>query len=140
MTHETKDMTPAELRKFGLVTGAIIIGFIGFFLPWLKGGVEKALHWLTIAGPIGGILIIWAFTHPASLIHFYKPWMAFAEKLGWLNTRIILSIVFYLLFFPIGIIMKLTGKDPMHRKIDTTLSSYRITRETPSRDHMEKPY
>jgi hypothetical protein len=140
MTHETKDMTPAELRKFGLVTGAIIIGFIGLFLPWLKGGMEKALHWLVFAGPIGGALIAWALMHPTSLIYFYKPWMAFAEKLGWINTRIILFAVFYLIFFPMGIIMRLVGKDPMHRKIDTALNSYRITRDNPSRDHMEKPY
>lgn len=39
-------MTDAELRKFGLVTGAILIGLIGCFLPWLKGGIEKMLHWL----------------------------------------------------------------------------------------------
>lgn len=140
MNHETQDMTPAELRKFGLVTGAIIIGFIGIFLPWLKGGVEKALHWLLFAGPIGGALIVWALTHPSSLIYFYKPWMAFAEKLGWINTRIILFVVFFLLFFPLGIIMRLTGKDPMQRKVDTALGSYRINRENPPKDHMENPY
>ena len=140
MTHEMKDMTPAELRKFGLVTGAIIIGLIGLFLPWLKGGFEKALQWLAFAGPIGGALIIWALIHPASLIYFYKPWMAFADKLGWLNTRIILSIVFYGLFMPIGLIMRLFGKDPMQRKMENTLDSYRITREIPTKDHMEHPY
>ena len=140
MTTEHKDMTPAELRKFGLVTGAIIIGLIGCFLPWLKGGLDKMLHWLAYAGPVGGILIVWALAHPASLIHFYKPWMKLAEGLGFINTRIILSILFYGMFMPMGFIMRLSGKDPMERKIDATLDSYRVTRNNPARNHMEKPY
>ena len=141
MTHNPQqEMTPAELRKFGLVTGAIIIGFIGIFLPWLKGGLEKSLHWLTIAGPVGGFLIIWALVHPASLIYFYKPWMKLAEGLGFINTRIILSIVFFVMFFPAGMMMRLLGKDPMERKIDTSLDTYRVNRENPARNHMEKPY
>lgn len=138
--HAQPDMTTAELRKFGLVTGAIIIGFIGLFLPWMKGGIDKALHWLQFAGPIGGVLIVWALAHPASLIYFHKPWMAIAEKLGWINTRIILFLVFYAMFFPIGIIMRLAGNDPMHRRFDNAIKSYRSTRENPTKDHMEHPY
>lgn len=138
MTHETHDMTPAELRKFGLVTGAIIILFIGGFLPWWWN--RDILHWQQVTLPLGGALIVWALAHPASMIYFYKPWMKLAEGLGFINTRIILFVVFYLLFFPMGIIMRLLGKDPMQRKIDTALASYRITRENPSKDHMETPY
>ena len=140
MTNETKEMTTAELRKFGLVTGAIIIGLIGLFLPWLKGGIEKVLHWLVFVGPIGGTLIVWALVHPASLIYFYKPWMKLAEGLGFINTRIILFVIFYGLFFPMGFVMRLFGKDPMQRKIEITANSYRVTRENPTKDHMEHPY
>ena len=139
MTHaNTTDMTPTELRKFGLITGAIIILFIGGFLPWWWN--KDILQWQRVTLPLGGTLIAWALAHPASMIYFYKPWMKLAEGLGYINTRIILFAVFYLVFFPMGIIMRMVGKDPMHRKIDTTLSSYRITRDNPSRDHMEKPY
>ena len=138
MTHETKDMTPAELRKFGLVTGAIIILFIGAFLPWLWE--KNILQWQQVTLPLGGILIVWALVHPASMIYFYKPWMKMAEGLGFINTRIILFIVFYGMFLPMGFIMRLFGKDPMQRKMESTLDSYRITRENPTKDHMEHPY
>lgn len=138
MTHETKDMTPAELRKFGLVTGAIIILFIGGFLPWWWE--KDILQWQKITFPFGGTLIAWALVHPASMIYFYKPWMKLAEGLGFINTRIILFIVFYGMFLPMGFIMRLFGKDPMQRKMEIAADSYRITRENPSRDHMEKPY
>ncbi len=139
-TDKKTEMTVAELRKFGLVTGAILIGLIGCFLPWLKGGIEKMLHWLLYMGPIGGTLIIWALLHPASLIYFYKPWMKLAEGLGFINTRIILFILFYGLFMPMGFIMRITGKDPMHRELNAALDSYRVTRNNPARQHMERPY
>lgn len=141
MTTDNKhDMTETELRKFGLVTGAILIGLIGCLLPGLHGGVEKALRWLVYVGPIGGALIAWALVHPASLIYFYKPWMKLAEGLGFINTRIILFILFYGMFMPMGLIMRLIGKDPMHRQLNTALNTYRSTRSNPARDHMEKPY
>lgn len=138
MTHSIPDMTPAELRKFGLVTGAIIILFIGGFIPWWWDA--NILAWQRYTAPIGGTLIVWALAHPASMIHFYKPWMKFAMVLGTINTRIILFILFYGMFMPMGVIMRLFGHDPMARKIETSLDSYRITRESPDRDHMEKPY
>jgi hypothetical protein len=139
MTHaNTTDMTPAELRKFGLVTGAIIILFIGGFIPWFWDA--NILAWQKVTLPLGGSLIAWALAHPASMVYFYKPWMKLAEGLGYINTRIILFILFYGMFLPMGVTMRLFGKDPMQRKIDTTLNSYRITRDNPSRDHMEKPY
>jgi len=138
MQHSIPDLTPAELRKFGLVTGAIIILFIGGFVPWWWDA--NILAWQRYTLSIGGTLILWAIAHPASMIYFYKPWMKFAMVLGAINTRIILFIVFFALFFPMGVIMRLFGKDPMHRKIDTGATSYRITRENPAKDHMETPY
>ncbi len=138
MTHTTSDMTPAELRKFGLVTGAIIILFIGAFVPWWWD--KNILQWQQVTLPLGGVLIAWALAHPASMIYFYKPWMKLAEGLGYINTRIILFVLFYGMFLPMGLVMQLFGKDPMQRKIDTALASYRVTRENPSKDHMEKPY
>lgn len=142
MTHSPDgNMTTPELRKFGLITGIIIIVFIGGFLPWLKGGLEKVIHWQLYTAPVGGVLISWALLHPASLIHFYKPWMKCAEALGFINTRIILFIVFAFMFVPIGLLMRLLGKDPMHRQfIHDTNSSYRVIREQPTKDHMETPY
>jgi hypothetical protein len=138
MSHTAQDMTPAELRKFGLVTGAIIIALIGGFLPWWWDA--NILAWQRYTAPIGGTLIVWALAHPASMIYFYKPWMKLADGLGFINTRIILFILFYGMFMPMGLLMRLAGKDPMARKIESALDSYRVTRENPTKDHMEKPF
>ncbi len=63
------------------------------------------------------ILVSMALIIPAALGPVYKIWMRFAEALGWVNTRIILSLIFFLIFFPFGIIMRMFN-DPMRRKFD----------------------
>jgi len=52
----------------------------------------------------------------------------------------LLSIVFYLIFLPIGLIMRLFGKDPMKRKFDKSTKTYRVKSKQPSVDHLEKPF
>jgi len=66
--------------------------------------------------------------------------MAVGHALGWINTRIILGILFFVLFSPIGITMKLFGKDPMARKFDKKKESYRIPCSPKNIALMEKPY
>ena len=66
--------------------------------------------------------------------------MRFGHIAGWINTRIILGIMFYLLFFPVGVLMRLVAKDPMARKLDDGAQSYRIRSEAPEKDHIERPY
>jgi len=138
MMHDNKPLSTPELRKFGLVTGALIIVFIGGFLPWL--GDKSILSWQEVTLPIGSVLILWALAHPASLIYVYKPWMFIAEKIGWVNTRIIMAIFFYVIIMPIGFMMRLSGKDPMARKFEARTQSYRITKESQPKEHMETPY
>lgn len=54
----------------------------------------------------------------------YGLWMKFALILSWINTRIILFLMFCLIFTPIGLIIKLLGKDLLEEKIDKTAKSY----------------
>ncbi len=58
----------------------------------------------------------------------YRGWMKFALVLGWVNTRIILSLVYFIVMTPLAFIFKLVGKDPMCRKLSTA-DSYWIKRE-----------
>lgn len=136
--HKPHIMSTAELRKFGWVTGLLIILFIGVLLPWLAD--KSILAWQEITLPIGAVLILWSFIHPASLTHVYKPWMYLAEKIGWVNTRIIMALLFYVIIMPIGVVMRLFGHDPMARKFETQMQSYRITKAPQPKDHMETPY
>lgn len=62
------------------------------------------------------------------LKYIYKIWMKFAHALGWVNTRIILTLVYFLIFTPLALFFKLIGKDPMGRQIEA-VDSYWIKRE-----------
>ena len=130
-----KQQTNTELRKFGLVTGAIVVVLFGLLLPWIFSHKLPLWPWI-----IAGVLWVWALIMPSSLSFVYKGWMAVGHVLGWINTRIILGIMFFILFLPAGIILKLLGKDPMARKLDKSLNSYRVTHKRPDRNHVEKPY
>ncbi len=46
--------------------------------------------------------------------------------MGWVNTRIILGILFYGVVTPMGLIMKLTGRDPMRSAFDPDAQTYRV--------------
>jgi hypothetical protein len=140
MTKQSKQVSAEEMRKFGLVTGAMFAGIFGVVFPlfkMLRHG-EYMFHWWPWA--VLGALGAWGSVHPKSLIYIYKPWMKFAEALGWVNTRIILFVVFFLLFFPIGLVLRLCGHDAMRRRFDASLYSYRNRRVPQDKDHMEQPY
>ncbi len=68
--------------------------------------------------------LILAFTLPVLLKPVYILWMKLAFVLGWINTRVILFILFHLLFTPIGLVMRLFKVDPLDRKIEKNKDSY----------------
>lgn len=66
--------------------------------------------------------------------------MKFGHIAGWINTRIILGIMFFAIFFPAGLLMRIFAKDPMARKLDDAAQSYRVASEIPEKDHVERLY
>jgi hypothetical protein len=136
----------AELRKFGLMFGTIFSLVFGLIIPLLKHGSSLGLpfaatgHWQAWPWIASLVIIAWALLHPASLYLLEKPWMKFAHVAQWVNTRIIMLFLFYVIILPIGLLLRLFGKDNMHRKFDSKTTSYRIKPEAQDRSHMEKPF
>ncbi len=128
------DMTPQELRKFGLVTAGMLVLFFDILIPLLWGIALPT--WPLIAA---SVLILAALLLPRALGPVYIVWMKFANVLGWINTRIILGVIFYLIFVPVGLIVRAVS-DPMRRKSDTQANSYREESRQPKIDNMERPY
>jgi hypothetical protein len=85
---------------------------------------------------LGSILIVLALARSRSLTHVYRLWMRVGEILGWINTRLILGGIFYLLFTPLGVCMRLRGKDPMRRTLVPEAASYRVVRQPRPSSHM----
>jgi len=132
---ENNKPTTKTLREFGCLVGGIGAGLFGAVLPLLKG---HALPWQPCL--IGSILAALGLVLPQSLVPIYRLWMKLGLMLGWINSRIILSIVFFVIITPMGLLMKLLNRDTMNRQWELQRSTYRI----PSRDRaitqMEKPY
>ena len=128
-------LTKSELRKFGIVTGSIIAILFGLFFPWLfESEMFPTWPWV-----VTGILFSWVIIHPKSLQIVYTVWMKIGAVLGWINTRIILGLIFFFVFFPVSLILVVIRKDPMKRKF-TAQSSYRTNSLKQLKNHMEKPF
>ena len=61
---------------------------------------------------------------PRSLGLTYALWMRLAAVLAWINTRLILVVMFYLVFTPMGLAMRLFRADPLDRRIKAGTASY----------------
>jgi hypothetical protein len=113
--------------------------FMGI-LPWLFDG---PVHWWPAV--VSAILALLYFAYPAGLYYPYRLWMAIASVLGWINTRLILGIAFYLLIMPIGVFMRSLGKlqykTKSHNTTDKDSKSYWIkSAEKRDKDNLENPF
>ena len=135
MNQKVKKLDKQELRKFGLTTGAIVAVLFGLLLPWLFNH-----NWPTWPWVVAVVLWVWAILLPVTLEPVYHGWMKVGHVLGWINTRIILGVMFYTVFFLVGLIMKVIGNDPMSRKIDEAAASYRVSSHPRDKNHVERPY
>jgi len=123
--------TRKELRQFGLLVGAVFT-VIGLWPLVFRG--ESLRLW---AIGIGGLLIAFGGILPQLLRPIHKGWMWVGHILGWINTRILLSIVFYAMVTPIGLVFRLMGKDTMRRAFAESSTTYRVIRSPRPHSHMK---
>ena len=106
-----------DLRSFGVIIGIILLLIAGFLFYKEKESFQIFLY---IAGSfIGFGLII-----PIILKPIYIVWMTFAVILGWFMTRLILSLLFYVIITPIGVVLRIFGKDFLEIKKESVQGSY----------------
>ena len=123
-----------QLRKFGLMVGGIFCA-IGLWPAIIRG--QNARPW---AVAIGVLLLIPALVAPRILGPVYRAWMTVGEALGWINTRILLGIVFYGLIAPMGLIMRLCGNNTMRRTYEPGAESYRVVKRPRPGTHMTRQF
>lgn len=114
--------TKKDLRKFGLTVG-IVIAIISAVLFYY----ERASYFYF--GLAAMLLIIPAIVFPQVLRPLNKIWMSLAIILGWFMTRVILSILYYLILTPIGWIAKIAGKEFLDLNWKEKKESYWIKRD-----------
>ena len=107
----------SDLRNFGITIGIILL-IISGFLFWK----EKESFQIFLA--IGITLFLTAIALPSVLKPVYWIWMIFAIILGWFMTRVILSLLFYVVFTSIGLTLRFFGKQFLELRWDKSKESY----------------
>jgi membrane-associated phospholipid phosphatase len=118
---EKLNLDKKSLRKFGITMGIALLVIAALIMARHK---QNAL----VAVTISMLFFVFTFSLPILLKPIYIFWMRLAFILGWINTRLILIIMFYLVFTPIGLVIKLFGLDLLDRKIEKEKHSYWINK------------
>ncbi len=123
LLQEIKELKTGErdLRKFGLLVGGVFAA-LGLLLL-LRG---KALFPYFLAA--GALLVAFGAALPRSLKHVYIAWMSLAILLGFIISNIILTLFFFLVITPIGLIARVCGRDFLSLKLDRRAPTYWIPR------------
>ena len=118
-----ENISKKQLRQFGLLIGFAFPLIIGWLLPYLGGHVFRV--WTLLIG-IPALII--GIIKPNLLIYPYKIWMALGHLLGFVNSKLILGLVFILVLLPISLILKLFNYDPLNKNSCSYIKKYKRAR------------
>jgi len=110
-----------DLRKFGLMVG----GVFALLALWCLFQHKPA--WPYLLAPAAPLLML-GLVFPRSLRAVYIGWMALAFTLGLVVSKVLLTLFFYLVITPIGLLARLVGKDFLSQKLDRNAASYWLPR------------
>ncbi len=133
--HAIPELDRRGLRTFGFASGSLVAGLFGVVFPWLLERAFPLWPWFVLA-----VLGICAALAPGSLRPVYQGWMRFGLLLNKVTTPLVLGVIFILLFVPVGWVMRLRRYDPLRRRLDRNVSSYRVVSERPPRNNLENPF
>ena len=123
-----------NLRNFGLIVGGMFC-LIGVWPAVWHG--ETPRLWALMPGCL---LIFLGLVMPPVLRPIFKVWMRAGHVMGWINTRILLGIIYFGLITPMGMVMRLFGWDSMRRTLNQNAESYRVVRLARPRSHMTRQF
>ena len=113
---EKLDTGKKSLKKFGITMAIALLVISGILFLKNKDASYPVI--------ISVLFLSLGLIAPSTLRLTYIIWMKFALILGWINTRLILIIMFYLIFTPIGLIMRIFRTDLLERKLEKSKTSY----------------
>ena len=116
-------VTDAQARKSALLVAAVLLGIAAWNL--YRGRTTVVV----IFGSLGGALVVAGLLVPPAARAFHTAWMRFAVLLGHVNSRVLLTLVYYLLVTPYGVVSRLVRRDPLRRRGEA-VESYWVERKT----------
>jgi hypothetical protein len=103
-------VTDAQARKSALLVAAVLLGIAAWNL--YRGRTTVVF----VLGGLGAALVLAGLFVPAAARAFHVAWMRFAVVLGHVNSRVLLTLVYYLLVTPYGVVSRLARRDPLRRR------------------------
>jgi hypothetical protein len=122
------DRTPSVLRKFGFLLAAVL--FFLALMIWFKHRHEaEAPISAFVFSALACISLALSIARPMILLPVNTIMMIVSMCIGWITTRIILLVMFLIVFFPISMLLRLMGRDSLNRQFDNNVPSYWIARK-----------
>ncbi len=106
-----------ELFKFGIVMSIPFTIFAALFF-WKERPAAPYFAGVAL------FFLGFGLYYPAILSPIHKVWMKFAQVISWIMNRVILTVAYFVIVTPIGLIMRMLGKDLLNRKFDSSISTY----------------
>ena len=103
-------VTDAQARKSALLVAGVLLGIAAWNL--YRGRTTVVL----VFASVGAALIVAGLLVPPAARAFHTAWMRFAALLGHVNSRVLLTLVYYLVVTPYGVVTRLVGRDPLRRR------------------------
>ncbi len=108
--HDAAAFTDAQARKSALLVAAVLSAIAAW--NFYRGRTTVSV----VFGSAGAALVLAGLFVPAAARGFHKAWMRFAVALGHVNSRVLLTLMYYLAFTPYGLVSRLAGRDPLRRR------------------------
>jgi hypothetical protein len=114
-----RDPSPRDLKWFGVVMLAFG-GLVGALLQWRFAAATAATWvWGSAAALCAVYYAVAALRRP-----IFVGWMTLTYPIGWLLSHLMMGVVFYLVVTPIGLVLRLMGRDALDRKVDKGVETY----------------
>lgn len=124
------DNSNEAVKKTGISVGVVLI--LISLLLWYLGKASFVYFSIT-----GGLFVILAFISIPILRPFHKLWMMLALLMGFVMSRVILTILYYIVLTPIGLLAKIVGKKFMPLGFDKKASTYWEKRENTAKQKID---
>ena len=115
--------TDAQARKTALLVGGVLLLIAAWNL--YRGRMTVVV----IFASVGALLLVAGLFVRAAARAFHNAWMRLASALGYVNSRVLLTLMYYLVLTPYGFVMRFAGRDPLRRR-GKSGESYWIERKT----------